>query len=78
MDVGGQRLRFAKAVIATGARAATPPIEGLEDIGCLTNETLARMATLRVERSPGRVIGNEHQMDESGAGYDQNSKTVRG
>jgi pyruvate/2-oxoglutarate dehydrogenase complex dihydrolipoamide dehydrogenase (E3) component len=38
--VGDARLRFRRAVIATGARAATPPIEGLAEAGYLTNETV--------------------------------------
>ena len=38
VDVAGARLPFTRAVIATGARAAPPPIPGLED--CLTNETV--------------------------------------
>ncbi|MGD2114855.1 MAG: FAD-containing oxidoreductase, partial [Acidobacteriota bacterium] len=40
LEVGGRQLRFQKAVIATGARAGVPPIEGLEDAGYLTNDTL--------------------------------------
>ena len=40
VDVDGQTLRFKKAVIATGARAIALPIEGLEDSGYLTNETI--------------------------------------
>jgi pyruvate/2-oxoglutarate dehydrogenase complex dihydrolipoamide dehydrogenase (E3) component len=40
LEVGGQTLRFKKAVIATGGRAWSPPIPGLEDVGYLTNETL--------------------------------------
>jgi len=40
LEVSGDTLRFKKAVIATGARAAAPPIQGLEDAGYLTNETL--------------------------------------
>lgn len=40
VEVGGQTLRFAKAVIATGARAAAPPIPGLAEVPFLTNETL--------------------------------------
>lgn len=40
VEVGGTRLRFKKAVIATGARAVAPPIEGLEEAGYLTNETV--------------------------------------
>ena len=40
VEVDGQTLRFAKAVIATGARASAPPIEGLAEVGYLTNETV--------------------------------------
>jgi pyruvate/2-oxoglutarate dehydrogenase complex dihydrolipoamide dehydrogenase (E3) component len=40
VEVGGARLRFRKAVIATGARAAAPEIEGLEAAGYLTNESI--------------------------------------
>jgi pyruvate/2-oxoglutarate dehydrogenase complex dihydrolipoamide dehydrogenase (E3) component len=40
LEVEGARLRFRRAVIATGARAATPPVEGLDEVGFLTNETL--------------------------------------
>jgi pyruvate/2-oxoglutarate dehydrogenase complex dihydrolipoamide dehydrogenase (E3) component len=40
LAVGGQTLRFRRAVIATGARAAVPPVPGLERAGYLTNETL--------------------------------------
>ena len=36
----GRRLRFAKAVIATGARAALPPIPGLAQARPRTNETI--------------------------------------
>jgi pyruvate/2-oxoglutarate dehydrogenase complex dihydrolipoamide dehydrogenase (E3) component len=38
--VAGKSLRFKKAVIATGARPAVPPIEGLSEAGFLTNETV--------------------------------------
>lgn len=38
--VGDTRLRFKKAVIATGARATAPPIAGLAQAGFLTNETV--------------------------------------
>ena len=38
--VGDRMLRFKKAVIATGARAAQPPIKGIEEVGYLTNETV--------------------------------------
>lgn len=40
IDVDGARLRFRRAVIATGARAAVPPVPGLADAGYLTNETV--------------------------------------
>jgi pyruvate/2-oxoglutarate dehydrogenase complex dihydrolipoamide dehydrogenase (E3) component len=40
VEVGGQTLNFAKAVIATGARAVDPPIPGLAEAGYLTNETV--------------------------------------
>jgi pyruvate/2-oxoglutarate dehydrogenase complex dihydrolipoamide dehydrogenase (E3) component len=40
VEVDGTRLRFKRAVIATGARAAEPPIEGLAAAGYLTNETV--------------------------------------
>jgi pyruvate/2-oxoglutarate dehydrogenase complex dihydrolipoamide dehydrogenase (E3) component len=40
VEVGGQSLHFAKAVIATGARASAPSIRGIEDVPYLTNETL--------------------------------------
>jgi pyruvate/2-oxoglutarate dehydrogenase complex dihydrolipoamide dehydrogenase (E3) component len=46
IDVGGQTLHFAKAVIATGARAAAPPIPGLADVPYLTNETLFSLTEL--------------------------------
>ena len=40
MEVDGKALRFKKAVIATGARAAELPIPGLKEAGALTNETV--------------------------------------
>ncbi len=40
VEVGDKTLRFKKAVIATGARAARLPIEGIEEVGYLTNETV--------------------------------------
>jgi len=46
LEVGGSLLRFQKAVIATGARAAVPPIEGLEEAGYLTNQTLFELTEL--------------------------------
>ncbi len=38
VEVGGQRLAFARAVITTGARAARLPIPGLDTVDYLTNE----------------------------------------
>lgn len=46
IEVGGQRLRFARAVIATGARAAVPAVEGLAAVGYLTNETVFSLTEL--------------------------------
>jgi len=40
VEVAGKTLRFKKAVIATGARAAHPDIAGLAAAGFLTNETV--------------------------------------
>ena len=40
IDVDGHRLQFDRAVIATGARAAVPPISGLGGVGYYTNETI--------------------------------------
>lgn len=39
-------LTFARAVIATGARASAPPIPGLKEAGYLTNETVFSLTTL--------------------------------
>jgi len=44
--VGDETLTFSRALIATGARATPPPIEGLEDAGYLTNETVFSLTTL--------------------------------
>lgn len=40
LEVEGRALRFRRAVIATGTRAALPPIPGLADADPLTNESL--------------------------------------
>ena len=40
IEVDGRTLEFSRAVITTGARAAAPPIPGLEETGYLTNETV--------------------------------------
>ena len=46
VEVAGQTLHFAKAVIATGARASAPAIPGLADVPYLTNETLFSLTEL--------------------------------
>lgn len=51
VQVAGHTLRFAHAAIATGTRAAAPPIPGLAQAGYLTNETVFSLTAL-----PGRVI----------------------
>jgi pyruvate/2-oxoglutarate dehydrogenase complex dihydrolipoamide dehydrogenase (E3) component len=40
LAVDGRTLRFARAVVATGARPGHPPIPGLAETGFLTNETV--------------------------------------
>lgn len=61
LAVGGATLRFKKAVIATGARAAAPPITGLADAGYLTNETVFSLTALppRLAVIGGGPIGCE-------------------
>ena len=49
--VGEARLRFARAVIATGGRPALPDIPGLMDADPLTNETI-----FELESQPGRLL----------------------
>jgi len=46
VEVGGQVLRFSKAVVATGARAFEPPIPGLAEAGFRTNETIFELTEL--------------------------------
>jgi pyruvate/2-oxoglutarate dehydrogenase complex dihydrolipoamide dehydrogenase (E3) component len=46
VDVEGATLRFRRAVIATGARAAAPPIPGLAQVGYRTNETIFELTEL--------------------------------
>ena len=56
-----QTLHFKRAVIATGARAASPPIPGLGEIDALTNETLFSLTELpqRMTLIGGGPIGCE-------------------
>ena len=51
IEVGGKRLRFRRAVIATGGRAAEPSIPGLAEAGFRTNETIFNLTEL-----PGRLV----------------------
>ncbi len=51
VDTGDGRLSFAKAVIATGARNAVPPIEGLDQVDYLTNRT-----ALHLQELPRRMV----------------------
>jgi pyruvate/2-oxoglutarate dehydrogenase complex dihydrolipoamide dehydrogenase (E3) component len=51
VEVEGQTLRFLRAVIATGSRAALPPIPGLAASGALTNETVFSLTRL-----PSRLV----------------------
>ncbi len=46
VEVDGRRLHFRRAVIATGARAAVPPIAGLAAAGYRTNETIFNLTEL--------------------------------
>ena len=46
IEVAGQKLKFKKACIATGARASAPPIPGLDKVDYLTNETLFSLTEL--------------------------------
>ena len=46
IEVAGTTLTFSKAVICTGARAAAPPISGLEQTGYLTNESVFSLTEL--------------------------------
>ncbi|MEM9291521.1 MAG: mercuric reductase [Acidobacteriota bacterium] len=45
VEVDGQRLHFRRAVIATGGRAAVPPIPGIEDSGFLTNASIFELTS---------------------------------
>ncbi|MBA3659570.1 MAG: mercuric reductase [Gemmatimonadales bacterium] len=51
IEVAGRALRFRRAVIATGSRAAVPDIPGLGDTGYLTNESFFEQPTL-----PARLL----------------------
>ncbi len=59
--VEGQTLTFKKAVIATGARAVKPKLQGLEEVGYLTNESVFSLTELppRMAVIGGGPIGCE-------------------
>lgn len=61
IEVEGKRLRFKKAAVCTGARAAAPPIPGIEEAGYLTNETVFSLTELppRLAVIGGGPIGCE-------------------
>ncbi len=61
LQVGEQILTFKKAAICTGARAAAPPIPGLEEAGYMTNETVFSLSELptRLAVFGGGPIGCE-------------------
>lgn len=61
LAVGGATLRFRRAVIATGARAAVPPVPGLAEAAPRTNETIFELETrpARLAVIGGGPIGSE-------------------
>ncbi len=61
LEVGGRILRFRRAVVATGGRAALPPVPGLTDAHPLTNETVFSLTRLppRLAVIGGGPIGCE-------------------
>ena len=61
VEVGGRRLHFRRAVVATGGRAAEPPIPGLAEAGYRTNETIFNLTELpkRLAVIGGGPIGCE-------------------
>lgn len=50
VEIGGRRIEARNVILATGARPAAPPINGLRDVPHLTNETVFDM-----ESAPGRL-----------------------
>jgi len=51
LEVNGQRLRFRRALIATGSAPAVPDVPGLAEAGYLTNETVFELTQL-----PGKLV----------------------
>src|SRR5690606_32918665 len=46
LEVAGQRVEFARCVIATGSRPAEPRIPGLAELGFFTSETIFSLTEL--------------------------------
>ncbi len=61
IEVEGTELSFARAVIATGARAVVPPVPGLEEAGFVTNHNVFNLTELprRLAVIGGGPIGCE-------------------
>lgn len=51
VEAGGTRIAARRFVIATGSRPALPPIEGLDRVRCLTNESV-----FELRERPGHLI----------------------
>jgi pyruvate/2-oxoglutarate dehydrogenase complex dihydrolipoamide dehydrogenase (E3) component len=51
VEVGGRTLETRHVLICTGSRPASPPVEGLEEAGFLTSETL-----FTLERAPRSIV----------------------
>ena len=45
LDVAGSGLHYRRLVIATGSVPAIPPIQGIDRVGALTNETIFDLTT---------------------------------
>jgi len=61
IEVGGAKLNFKRAVIASGARAVQPDVPGLREAGFMTNETVFNLTELprRLAVIGGGQIGCE-------------------
>lgn len=46
VTVNGDQIRAARIILCTGSRPSIPPIEGLNDVSCLTNESLFELTRL--------------------------------
>ena len=70
VSIDGTTYAAPKLVIATGSKAAIPPIPGVADVGALTNETLFELTTMpsRLGIIGGGAIGSEMAMAFAGFG----------